>query len=152
METKEIAAFNFIGIGIRTTNEKGQSSADIAGLWNKFLSEKISDQIPDKLDDTIYCVYTDYEKDYTKPYTTLLGCKVKSLNTIPDNLVGRSFSGGKCIIFTAKGKMKDHIVFREWLKIWTTEIDRAYTADFEVYGTKAQDPDNAEIDIHISIK
>jgi len=152
METKEIAAFNIIGTSIRTTNEKGQSSTDIAGLWKKFLSENISDQIPHKLEHTIYCVYTDYEKDYTKPYTILLGCKVKSLDIIPDNLVGRSFSGGKYVIFTPKGKMKTDIVFLEWLKIWTTEIDRAYTADFEVYGMKAQDPDNAEIDIHISIR
>jgi predicted transcriptional regulator YdeE len=43
------------------------------------------------------------------------------------------------------------MVFGEWTKIWNTEIDRKYSADFEVYGEKAQDPENAEVDIYISL-
>ena len=53
--------------------------------------------------------------------------------------------------FVAKGNILQGIVFGEWTKIWNTEIDRKYTADFEVYGEKTQNPENAEIDIYVSI-
>lgn len=151
MEIKEVEEFNMIGIAIRTTNEGGQSATDIRELWNKFLSNNLLAQIPNRADDTIYSIYMDYEKDYTKPYTTILGCRVKSMDTIPDGFTSRTFSGGKYVTFTAKGNMADGIVFQAWSKIWNTDIDRAYTADFEVYGAKAKDPANAEIDIFVSV-
>jgi predicted transcriptional regulator YdeE len=137
MNTTSIAPFYIIGIAVRTTNENMQAAADIPQLWN--------------IGNDIYSVYTDYEADYTKPYTTLLGCKVSSLDTIPEGFTGKSFAGSKYTTFTAKGKLADGIVFQEWTKIWNTDIPRAYTADFEIYGEKAQNPDDAEIDIFIAV-
>jgi predicted transcriptional regulator YdeE len=32
------------------------------------------------------------------------------------------------------------------------DLDRSYTADFEIYGEKAQNPENAEVDIFIAVK
>ncbi len=32
------------------------------------------------------------------------------------------------------------------------DMDRAFTADFEVYGEKAQNPSDAEVDIFIAVK
>lgn len=152
MTTTSVQPFYIIGITVRTTNENNQAVADIQQLWGKFMSENIIARIPNKIDDTIYSIYTDYEADYTKPYTTLLGCKVNSLDNIPDGLTGKSFTGGKYTTFTAKGKLADGIVVQEWIKIWNTDIPRAYTADLEVYGEKAQNHDNAEIDIFIAVK
>ena len=152
MSTAAVEKFNIIGLAIRTTNENGQSSSDIPQLWNQFLSANSVPQIPNKIDNAIYCVYTNYEQDHTKPYTTLLGCRVKTLDSIPEGFTGKSFSGGNYKLFTAKGKIADDIVFQEWLKIWDAGIERAYTADFEVYGEKAQNADKAEVDIFIAIK
>jgi len=152
MKTTIVEKFNLIGIAIRTTNENGQSATDIPQLWNKFLSKNIILKIPNKIDDTIYCVYTDYEKDYTKPYTTILGCRVETLNKIPENLIARSFAGGEYAIFKVNGKITDNIIYKEWVKIWNSAIPRAYTADFEIYDEKAQNPNNAEIDIFIAVK
>jgi predicted transcriptional regulator YdeE len=152
MNTTSVESFYIIGIAVRTTNENMQAAVDIPQLWNKFMSENIIALIPNKIDDTIYSIYTDYEADYTKPYTTLLGCKVNSLDNIPEGFTGKSFAGGKYTAFTAAGKMADNIVFNEWVKIWNTAISRAYTADFEVYGQKAANPDNAEVDIFIAVK
>jgi predicted transcriptional regulator YdeE len=151
MNTTSVQPFYIIGIAIRTTNENMQAAEDIPQLWNKFLSENIITLIPNKIDDTIYSIYTDYEADYTKPYTTLLGCKVSSLDKIPEGFTGKSFTGGKYTTFTAKGKLAEGIVFQEWLKIWNTDIPRAYTADFEVYGEKAKNPGDAEIDIFVAV-
>lgn len=152
MNTATVAPFYIVGIAIKTTNENGQSAKDIPALWNNFLSANIAGKILNKIDDTIFCIYTDYEKDHTKPYTTILGCKTNSLNDLPNGLTGKFFAGGSYTIFTAKGKLASGIVFNEWTKIWNSNIPRAYTTDFEVYNEKAQHPDNAEVDIFIAVK
>jgi len=116
------------------------------------MSEGVLEKIPNKLDNTIYCIYTEYEKDHTKPYTTILGCKVSTLNTIPNGMVGKTFEGGNYAKRIAKGNILQGMVFNEWTKIWNSDLDRTFTADFEVYGEKAQNPENAEVDIFVAVK
>ncbi|MDN3654530.1 GyrI-like domain-containing protein [Ferruginibacter paludis] len=152
MNNEIIKQFNIIGIAIRTTNDNGQSSLDIPSLWNKFMGEGMVALIPDKINNTIYCVYTDYEKDHTKPYTTILGCSVSTLNNVPEGMVGKTIEEGAYIKYTAKGNILQGMVFNEWVKIWNSDIDRKYTADFEVYGEKAKNPEDAEVDIFIAVK
>lgn len=147
----QIESFQVIGISIRTTNENGQSSQDIPALWQRFFAENIANQIPNKLDDTIYSVYTDYERDYTKPYTIIIGCKVAHLKEIPPGMVGKTIPRGNFLQFTAKGDINKGAVFHEWLKIWSMDIQRSYSVDFEVYGEKAKDRQHAEVDIFISV-
>lgn len=152
MNNITIQPFHIIGISIRTTNENKQAAKDIPALWDKFLYENVIQSIPNKIDSAIYCVYTDYEKDHTKPYTTLLGCKVSSLVFIPQGMTGKTLSGGRYTKYTAKGKLSEGIIFNEWTKIWDAYIPRAFTADFEVYGEKAQNPEKAEVDIFVAVK
>jgi len=151
METK-IEQFKIIGIAIRTTNENNKAVGDISNLWNKFLSEKTIEKIPNKISSEIYSVYTDYDGDYTKPYTTILGCKVENLDQIPEGMVGKEFEGGKYKKIIAKGDITKGVVVQEWLKIWNSDLERTYTVDFEVYGEKAQNPENAEVEIFVAIK
>lgn len=151
METETLKEFYVIGIAVRTTNENGKAGIDIPELWNKFMSENLIEKIPNKIDNTIYCIYTEYEKDYTKPYTTILGCKVSSIENIPNEMVAKTFENENYRKFIAKGNILQGMVFAEWTKIWNTEIDRKYSADFEVYGEKAQNPENAEVPIYISL-
>ena len=146
-----IQKFNIIGISIRTTNENEQSGKDIPALWDKFISEGIAEKIPNKINHSIYSVYTDYEKDHTKPYTTILGCAVESLDFIPDEMVGITIETGSYEKFIAKGNLNDGIVINEWIKIWNSDLNRSFTSDFEIYGEKAQNPENAEVDIFIAI-
>ncbi len=126
--------------------------SDIPALWNKFLSEKLIEKIPNKLSLEIYCIYTEYEKDHTKPYTTIIGCKVENLDEIPEGMIGKEFKAGKYQRFVAKGDTTKGCVVQEWLKIWNSDLERVYTADFEVYGEKAQNPKNAEVEIFVAIK
>ena len=148
----KLQSFSIIGISVRTTNENGQAGKDIPALWNRFIAEDIAAKIPCKTDTSIYCVYTDYEKDHTKPYTTIIGCKVADLNTIPVGMVGKTFSEGNYSVHTAKGNLLEGAVFNEWTRIWNANLPRTFTADFEVYGKKAQDSANAEVDIFIAVK
>lgn len=152
MNNVKVEPFKVIGIEVRTTNENEQAAKDIPVLWEKFMKENLLNNIPNKIDNTIYSIYTEYEKDHTKPYTTLLGCKVESLENIPEGMVGKSFDGGDYIRFTAKGNLAEGLVINEWLKIWNMDLGRTFTADFEIYGEKAQDPSDAEVDILIAVK
>ncbi len=147
-----IEGFEVIGISVRTTNENGQAAKDIRGLWNKFMTEGILQKIPNKVDDTIYSIYTDYESDHTKPYTTILGCKVKNTTSIPDGMITKRLEGGSYAKFVSKGNLTKGAVYEEWTKIWKTNLDRLYSADFEIYGPMAQNPTDATVDILVAIK
>jgi predicted transcriptional regulator YdeE len=148
----KIETFNVIGISVRTTNENGTSAQDIPALWKKFMTEEIQQKIPGKISEALFCIYTDYEKDHTKPYTTILGCKVESLDNIPENMVGKTIESADYEELIAKGNLLDGIVYNKWLEIWNSDLNRSFTADFEVYGSKTQNPENAEVDIYIALR
>jgi len=153
MEKVTIEAFNIIGIKVRTTNENMQSAKDIGALWNKFMSENLMKKIPNKLSFEIFSIYTNYESDHTKPYDTILGCKVSSLDDIPKGMIGQSFKKSEYMKFISKGDISEgKVVYETWQKIWNTELNRTFVADFEIYGEKAQNPKDAEVDIFISIE
>ncbi|MBU0474679.1 MAG: GyrI-like domain-containing protein [Bacteroidetes bacterium] len=152
MEKIYLENFDVIGISVRTTNNNGQSAKDIGELWGKFMSENYIDKIPNKVDTSIYSIYTDYEGDYTQPYTTILGCKVENLKTIPEGMVAKTISSGGYTKFVAKGDLSKSAVFVEWTRIWEMDLPRLYSADFEVYGEKAQNPNDAEVDIFIATR
>ena len=143
---------DILGISVRTSNNNGQAARDIPALWNRFIVEGLVGKIPNKVDETIYCLYTDYEKDHTTPYTTILGCAVSTLVDIPEGMVAKSIEVANYQKYIAKGSLKEGIVFNEWVKIWNSDLDRAYTTDYEVYGVKAANNENAEVDIFIALK
>ena len=147
-----IQKFCVIGISIRTTNENGQSAQDLETLWGKFWGEEIQKQIPNKVSDDIYAVYTDYETDFTGPYTAIVGLPVSSLENIPEGFVGITIENAVYQKFVSKGKMPA-AVYNTWLEIWGNKnLNRAYQADFTVHGKKYYDGDNAEVETFISVK
>ncbi|MEY8019276.1 GyrI-like domain-containing protein [Muriicola sp. SD30] len=148
---QNLADFKIIGISIESTNEGGKSIEEMGQLWGKFYSDGISEKIPNKESDDVYSIFTDYESDYTGKYTAIIGHKVKSLDEIPDGLVGREFKGGKYTKLVAKGEMPNAIVDL-WKKVWKEdkELKRRYTADFEVYGAKSQNGAESEVDVFIA--
>lgn len=152
MNKLNIEPFNVIGISVRTTNENNQAAKDIADLWGRFMHDNLLEVIPNRIDNTVYSIYTDYESDHTKPYTTILGCKVESLNTIPAGMVGKSFDGGNYVKLSAKGDLMKGLIVNKWLEIWEMDLDRLFTADFEVFGEKSQNQTDAEIDFLIAVK
>ncbi len=144
--------FMIIGIAVRTTNAGGKAGIDLKQLWGRFYAEDIPSKIPNRAGDDVYSIYTDYESDYRGGYTTIIGCRVTSLSNIPPGMEGRFFAGGQYSKFTASGKMPDAIV-TAWKNIWDMdrELKRKYTADFEVYGPKCQDPLKPEVDIYLAV-
>ena len=149
-ETKTLDAFPVIGIAVRTTNENGQSQRDISLLWERFFKDNIMAQIPDKESNAIYCVYTDYESDANGAYTTLLGCKVTAIQTIPEGLAALTIPCTTYQVYKSVGKLPDSVL-KTWMHIWQTPVNRSFLADFDVYGAKAQDPDHAEVETYLSV-
>lgn len=152
MSNQANSAFTVIGIAVRTTNEQGQSATDIPALWQKFMSEGIMEQIPARTSNDIYCIYTAYEKDHTHPYTTILGCKVESAAQVPEGMVLQHIEAGNYEKILVRGDLTKGAVFEEWTRIWNSDRARSFTADYEVYGAKAQDPQDAEVEIHLAVK
>ncbi len=146
-----VEPFYVVGITVRTSNQDGQAARDIPALWERWMANNLAEQIPGKMNADVYSVYTDYEKDYTAPYTTLLGCRVADLSAVPEGMTGITVGGGNYTVFTAEGALSDGIVIKEWMTIWNSGLSRRYTTDFEVYGEKAMNPANAQVDIYIAV-
>lgn len=152
MENTLIPSFNIIGISVRTWNQGEQAASDIAALWNEFFQNNLIHRIPNRIGDDVYCVYTEYEKDHTAPYTTILGCKVASLDDVPEDMDGIRILESHYKRFEAIGNLQQGAVYQTWQQIWTADLPRAYTADFEVYGSDSKDPKDAKVDIFIAIE
>lgn len=143
-------AFNIIGISKKTSNKNQQAAQDIQELWDEFQGKGISKQTPGKVDENIYAIYTDYEGDHTEPYTVLIGSRVENLDTVPQNLLGRKFKKANYLKFSPEGKFPDAVI-EQWVRIWNSDIERAYTADLEIYSKNSNDPENILVDILIAI-
>lgn len=152
MENHVLPSFPVIGITVRTSNAAGHAEKDIPELWNKFHSSDIAAQLTGRLiSHDVYSIYTAYDGDHTQPYTTLIGYRVDNLDAIPEGLSGLHIGGGTYQKRAIKGNLLKGVVFDAWLDIWNADIPRAYAADFEVYGEKALDPENAEVEIYLSL-
>jgi predicted transcriptional regulator YdeE len=116
------------------------------------MTEGIAAKIPRKVSEDLFCIYIDYEKDHTKPYTTFLGCRVENLESITEEMVGKTIETATFKQFIAKGNLAKGIVYTKWLEIWNSDLNRSFIADFEVYGEKTQNPENAEVEIFIGIQ
>ncbi|MFK7972172.1 MAG: GyrI-like domain-containing protein [Bacteroidia bacterium] len=151
MQTVNIDPFHIIGLSVRTINGDERAEQDIGGLWQRFMGEGVMAKIPNKVSPEICAIYTNYEGDHTQPYDMILGCKVASLEDVPEGMIGQTFTGGNYAPFQAKGKLSDGVVVAAWHSIWKSDLDRTYSADLEIYGEKAQNPDDAEVDIFIAV-
>lgn len=142
----ELDGFYIIGLSVRTKNEDGKSQKDIADLFSKLIGEDLIDQIPDKLTYELYCVYTDYEKDSQGEFTAIVGCKVQSIEDVPEGFTGVEIPKSKYRHYTVKGGSPAEVA-EVWEEIWDDkDVNRAYIADFDVY------KEEPGVDIYISVK
>lgn len=140
-------SFYVMGVAAKTTNENLQAVQDMKALWGRFFSENLMEKIPNKVSNEIYNVYTDYEGDHTDPYTVIVGCKVSSIDEVPEGLVTKEIPAGTYKEYLVTGDLMGGAVGQKWQEIWKTDLDRTYGADFDVYGDK---PD--EMKIYVGVK
>jgi predicted transcriptional regulator YdeE len=154
MEPKLVNApeIKMIGIQARTTNqqETDPATAKIPGLWGRFYQQQIAEQIPNrKTPGPVLAAYTQYESDFTGPYSLIVGGEVTNLTSVPADMTGITIPAGKYLDFGAQGPMPKALI-DTWKYIWDyfqnhPTYQRAYTTDYEVHSAE----DRAEILIAI---
>lgn len=147
-----------VGIFVRTNNknEFTPNLGKIPGNFNRYFGEKMFEKIQHRIKPFVtYAVYTEYESNENGEYTHFLGEEVSSFaNQDTSSFKTITIPKSNYLKFTsAKGKMPD-IVINVWQKIWSmqpTEFNgkRNFVADFELYDSRASDPENAQVDIYI---
>ncbi|GAA0355428.1 DinB family protein [Bacillus horti] len=170
----EIDETHLIGLAMKTNNAiETSDKPQIPEHWNQFwklgLYEKL-DQLAES--PAIYSVYYDYEKEVDGEYKLLIGyCVDDSEQEIKDvikNSRGRQkeqeegdlqeiiLPAARYVIFTTNRGPIYKIISEAWEYIWkwteSTDLERAYTGDFELYDERSIDPEDAQIDIYIAIK
>ena len=146
--------FKIIGIEVRTSNPDEMSGkGKIGEIWQKFYSENILSTIPGKRGDAVLAAYTDYESDVNGAYSLIIGSEVDSLANIPAGLVGREIPAAKYAVFTSARGAIPGVIIDVWKKIWDYKgAARAYQTDLEVYGKESRDPNNAQVEVYVSIR
>ncbi len=147
---EKLGPIKIIGIAARVT--PATASEKISALWQQWFREGLEAKIPNRLSSEIYNIYTNYEGDHTKPYTCFLGCRVESIDRIPDRMQAIEIVAGDYAVFDVQGKLPD-VVVETWQKIYGMKnFVRRFAADFDVYGAEASNPDNARLKTFVSIK
>lgn len=139
----------FIGLELRTNNE--ECALSMPAHKDKFFNENVSAKIPNKVDGNILALYTDYEGDYTKPYSWVLGCEVSSLDEIPSGLVGKVIPESQYAVFTTRGEFPQGLI-AAWQAVWKSNLPRSYTSDFELYRFDFHPKKNPEVKVYIAVE
>ena len=139
----------FIGFELKTNNE--ECSLAMPAHKDRFFNENIVSKIPNKTNGNILALYTDYEGDYTKPYSWILGCEVSTLDQVPAGLVGKIIPESMYAIFTTQGEFPQGLI-AVWQKIWNADLPRSYTSDFELYRSDFDPERNPEVKVYIAIE
>lgn len=151
-ETKKLDKFYIAGLAVRTINKDGKAQQDLGELQSRFFTKQIAASIPNKISEEVYCIYTDYESNFMGEYTAVLGCKVASVENLPEDLIVKEIPASTYRVYRSEEKLPE-AVLKTWMHIWQSpDTDRAYKADFELYGLEAQNPNDAVVYTYISVK
>lgn len=136
VEAQQIPGFYVAGISLVTSNDNGGAADDINALWQRFFEENTLHKIKGRADNVLYCVYSDYEGDHTKPYRVTIGCKMDgAADDMPEGLHKVHVPSANYAIFSAKGEQPKALI-QTWEGIWKMEMKRTFAADIEIYGPR----------------
>lgn len=150
-EIIKLPSFKLIGISVKTSNDGGKAGEDIAMLWKRFYEKGIMSLVPNKISSEIYCLYTRYQSDHRGEYTCLLGCKVSSFDDVPSGCSSCEVPATSYLHYQTIGASPQNIV-NTWERICASDINRAYIADFDIYGSELSDPLSTVVDTYVSVR
>jgi len=150
--------FSIIGIEARTSNAmemKGEGV--IPKQWQKFFQDGVQQKIANRADANVYAVYTDYASDRNGEFSFVIGVRVTAA-AVPSGMVLKKIPAGDCALITSEKGPVGKVVVAAWQQVWALEDKahlggaRAYKADFEVYDSRAADPQNSQVDLYVGLK
>lgn len=150
-----IDQFSVIGVSTITSNEDGKATEDINALWERFFELQTGQIVTAKYDDIIYAVYSDYEGDHNKPYRITIGYRVPDDTPVPtphkNDLFKVQVNQGDYGVMSAQGQQPKALI-ETWEAIWSSDLNRLFKTDFEIYGPRFFEDGIHEVLIHIGLK
>lgn len=156
---KEKQSFQIVGISAKTNNANEiTAQAKIPQLWATYDQQDVAGQLLSQKNNAVmYGLYSDYETDVNGEYTLTPGVEVSADIEVPKGMVIKTIPASKYLVFTSEKGLMPDIVIQAWQDIWTwfantTEVERTYSGDFELYDERCAQPNEAQVDIYIAIK
>lgn len=147
----QLSSILVAGIECRTSNMPGAAAKDIPLLWQRFYAEGIMNKI-NRLSDDVYALYCEYEGDYLRPYTCMIGCKVASVENISAGLIVKEIPASTYVKYEARGAFPQSVL-NTWVGIWKDNtLNRSYAVDFEVYDKRFATEKDKPVDVFVGIK
>jgi predicted transcriptional regulator YdeE len=151
--------FSIAGIEARTSNALEIKGEGVIGKqWQKFYQDGVQQKVTNRADANLYAVYTDYASDRNGEFSFVIGVKVNAGATVPPGMVLKKIPAGDYALITSEKGPVGKVVAAAWQQVWALEDKaqlggaRAYNADFEVYDSRATDPQNSQVDLYVGLK
>ena len=135
-------ALTVLGNYARASNAEPKRIGD---LWRRFDAMGGASAIEARRNDAVYCVYCEYESDFSGEYTVLIGCVVDADAAVPEGMKKIEIEAGKSAVFEPKGELPMS-VWQTWAETWKTPFDRRYQADFDRYGA------DGNVTVHVGVR
>jgi predicted transcriptional regulator YdeE len=140
-EVREEPGLTVLGLHTRASNAEPQK---IGALWRSFHAAGEAKGIEARTRDTVYCIYTEYDGDFSRPYSVVIGCEVPPDAAVPLGFKKVVLGPGRFAVYAAEGELPQ-AVFGTWAEIWQTPLARRYEADFDRYGVNG-------VTVHVGIE
>jgi len=149
--------FSIIGIEARTSNALEMKGEGVIGKqWQKFFQDGIQQKVANRADSNLCAVYTDYASDRNGEFSFVIGVRVNTATAVPPGMVLKKVPAGEYAVITSEKGPVGKVVAAAWQQVWALEdkaqLARAYKADFEVYDSRATDPQNSQVDLYVGLK
>lgn len=133
-----------VGVSTATSNEDPQMGEKIGRLWTELYQGGVNAKINNKVNDYAIGLYSDYTEN---GYIVTAGNEVSESEN--DELTTKVIPAGRYAKFSVHGHM-EQAVAQAWGEIWSMDLDRSFTGDFEEYLNS--DFEHADIDIYIALR
>ncbi len=131
-----------MGLAGRASNK---TPGPIGDLWRNFHGMGGAKAVPARFDDVVYCVYCEYESDWTGAYTVLVGCSVPMDAPVRPGMRKIEVPAGNFQVFSVTGELPSGIG-RTWAEIWGLPLERRYEADFDRYA------EDGSVTVHVGVQ
>lgn len=129
-EIKEEPAITVMGFHDRVSNAEPRKIGDV---WRRFNAAGKEQGFPSRTRGEHFCVYCEYESDWTKEFTVVIGCAVSADAAVPEGMKKVCIEAGRFAVWNPEGALPQSI-FDAWAEVWKTPLDRLYRADYDIYG------------------
>jgi predicted transcriptional regulator YdeE len=123
-ELRDKAGFVVMGISARVSNA---TPGRIGDLWRRFHFLGDAQCVEGRLDDAGYCVYCEYEGDYTQEFTVVIGCAVGDGVSVTEGMKKIEIAAGRFAVLQVTGKLPQG-VFDAWGEVWKISTGMVRTA------------------------